>query len=124
MGSMMQRGRAAKVQGRDLGTAERNVQNRRGRSRPSVRASSPTGTSGDVLDGAPIVPERSREVIEVRRGNVVFIRAGVPHWYRAEGKEPFEMLCLVPNAPDRIDVIKAGRKRGTEKGDVVTSFTS
>jgi quercetin dioxygenase-like cupin family protein len=46
------------------------------------------------------------QVIEVRQGNVVFIPAGVPHWYRAEGKDPFEILCLVPNGPDRIDMIE------------------
>jgi len=44
-------------------------------------------------------------VLEVRKGDVVFVPAGVPHWYRAEGKEPFEILCMVPNAPDRIEML-------------------
>jgi len=44
------------------------------------------------------------EVIEVREGDVVFIPAGMLHWYRAEGKEPFEILCMVPNRPDRIEM--------------------
>jgi quercetin dioxygenase-like cupin family protein len=42
-------------------------------------------------------------VAEVRAGSVVFIPAGTPHWYRAEGDEPFEFLCVVPNLPDTIE---------------------
>ncbi len=45
------------------------------------------------------------EELEVRAGDVVFIPAGVPHWYRAEGEEPFQFLCAVPNAPDRIELL-------------------
>ena len=42
------------------------------------------------------------EVHEVSRDSVLYIPAGVPHWYRAEGDEPFEFLCMVPNRPDTI----------------------
>ena len=45
------------------------------------------------------------EEIQVRAGNVVFIPAGTPHWYRAEGDEPFEFLCVVPNKEDRIEIV-------------------
>lgn len=45
------------------------------------------------------------EVLEVREGDVLFIPAGVPHWYRAEGEEPFQFLCAVPNVPDRIELV-------------------
>ncbi len=45
------------------------------------------------------------EVIEVRKDDVVFIPAGVPHWYKAEGDEPFEFLCVVPNLPDKIELV-------------------
>jgi quercetin dioxygenase-like cupin family protein len=45
------------------------------------------------------------EVIEVEAGNVVFIPAGVPHWYENTGDEPFEFLCLVPNKPDKIEIV-------------------
>ena len=45
------------------------------------------------------------DVIEVRKDDVVFIPAGTPHWYQALGDEPFEFLCVVPNAPDRIEVL-------------------
>jgi quercetin dioxygenase-like cupin family protein len=38
----------------------------------------------------------------VRAGDVVFIPAGMPHSYQAEGDEPFEFLCIVPNQPDVI----------------------
>lgn len=46
------------------------------------------------------------EVVQVSRDDVVFIPAGVPHWYRAEGDEPFEFLCVVPNLPDRIELVE------------------
>ena len=45
------------------------------------------------------------EVIEVKANDVVFIPAGVPHWYQNIGPEPFEFLCLVPNKPDKIEVL-------------------
>ncbi len=46
------------------------------------------------------------EVYEVSAGNVVFIPAGVPHWYQNIGDEPFEFLCIVPNQPDTITVLE------------------
>ncbi len=48
------------------------------------------------------------DVVQVSRDDVVFIPAGVPHWYRAEGDEPFEFLCVVPNLPDRIELVEDG----------------
>lgn len=45
------------------------------------------------------------KVVEVTVGNVVFIPAGVPHWYKAHGEEPFEFLCVVPNLPDEIEIL-------------------
>ena len=44
---------------------------------------------------------------EVKSGDVVFIPAGVPHWYEA-GEEGFEFLCMVPNMPDTIALVDAG----------------
>lgn len=41
----------------------------------------------------------------VRAGDVVFIPAGMPHSYQAEGDEPFEFLCIVPNQPDVIALV-------------------
>jgi quercetin dioxygenase-like cupin family protein len=41
----------------------------------------------------------------VRADDVVFIPAGVPHGYRAEGDEPFEFLCVVPNRDDHIEIV-------------------
>ena len=46
-------------------------------------------------------------VFEVQKDDVVFIPAGVPHWYRAEGDEPFVFLCVVPNRPDRIEIVES-----------------
>jgi quercetin dioxygenase-like cupin family protein len=45
------------------------------------------------------------EVEEVAAGDVVFIPAGTPHWYEVQGDEPFEFLCIVPNQPDRLELI-------------------
>ena len=45
------------------------------------------------------------EVFEVRQSDVLYIPAGVPHWYQAQGEEPFEFLCVVPNRPDQIRVL-------------------
>ena len=44
------------------------------------------------------------EVHEVSAGNVLYIPAGTPHGYTVlEG--PFEFLCMVPNRPDRIELV-------------------
>ena len=45
------------------------------------------------------------KVFEVKQGNVVFIPAGVPHWYQVAGSERFEFLCLVPNLPDKTEIL-------------------
>ena len=42
------------------------------------------------------------DVIEVKKGDVLYIPAGLPHWYQTEGIEPFEFLCVVPNRDDTI----------------------
>ncbi len=46
------------------------------------------------------------EVYEVKAGNVVFIPAGVPHWYENIGDEDFVFLCMVPKAEDVITVLE------------------
>ena len=46
------------------------------------------------------------EVMEVKADDVVYIPAGTPHWYETVGEEPFEFICVVPNLPDRIDLVK------------------
>lgn len=45
------------------------------------------------------------EEVEVSADDVVYIPAGVPHWYRAVGDEPFVFLCVVPNEADRIEIL-------------------
>lgn len=57
-----------------------------------------------VLRGRATVGIGDREV-RVGPDDVLLIPAGVPHWYRAEGQEPFEFLCVVPNREDRIRVL-------------------
>lgn len=45
------------------------------------------------------------EVYEVQKDDVVFIPAGVPHWYENAGPENFEFLCMVPNLPDQPTIL-------------------
>ncbi len=58
-----------------------------------------------VLRGRALV-EIGDDTHQVRQGDVVYIPAGTPHSYEALGDEPFEFLCVVPNAPDRIDILE------------------
>jgi quercetin dioxygenase-like cupin family protein len=51
------------------------------------------------------------EVVEARSGDVVFIPAGTPHWYRVQGDEPFEFLCVVPNLPDEMKIVEDDERR-------------
>ncbi len=44
------------------------------------------------------------EIYEVQAGDVVFIPAGVPHWYENIGEEDFVFLCLVPNLEDEVRI--------------------
>jgi quercetin dioxygenase-like cupin family protein len=45
------------------------------------------------------------QTVEVSRGDVLYIPAGTPHWYKAHGEEAFEFLCVVPNLPDKIELV-------------------
>lgn len=47
------------------------------------------------------------QVHEVAAGHTLFIPAGVPHSYEVV-EAPFEFLCIVPNAPDRIELVGPG----------------
>jgi quercetin dioxygenase-like cupin family protein len=44
---------------------------------------------------------------EVGPGHVLYIPAGVPHDYEVL-EAPFEFLCMVPNADDRIEILEPG----------------
>jgi len=46
----------------------------------------------------------------VKAGDVVFIPAGTPHSYQVIGAEPFEFLCMVPNLPDRMEILERSKK--------------
>lgn len=43
-------------------------------------------------------------VYEVAADDVLFIPAGTPHFYEVV-EAPFEFLCVVPNAPDQIEIL-------------------
>ena len=59
-----------------------------------------------VLRGRAVVgvgPHR----LDVKAGDVLFIPAGVPHWYEVREAEPFEFLCLIPTTqPDQMALVK------------------
>lgn len=44
------------------------------------------------------------EVHEVAADDTLYIPAGVPHSYDVV-EAPFEFICVVPNAPDRIEMV-------------------
>lgn len=44
------------------------------------------------------------KTIIVKKDDVVFIPAGVPHSYKTISEEAFEFLCLVPNEEDIIEI--------------------
>lgn len=56
-----------------------------------------------VLAGRARVTVGER-VHEVAAGEVLFIPAGTPHSYQVV-EAPFEFLCMVPNRPDRIEIV-------------------
>ncbi len=45
------------------------------------------------------------DTFQVKKNDVVFIPANVPHWYKTTGDEPFEFLCVVPNLPDIVALV-------------------
>jgi quercetin dioxygenase-like cupin family protein len=47
------------------------------------------------------------DVHDVAAGHALYIPAGVPHSYEVV-EAPFEFLCVVPNAPDRIEILADG----------------
>ncbi len=46
------------------------------------------------------------EVFAVQPGDVVFIPAKTPHWYKNTGDSPFVFHCLVPNNPDLTTILE------------------
>lgn len=57
-----------------------------------------------VLEGRATIGING-ERFEVKKGDVVYIPAGVVHWYENEGKSDFIFLCIVPNTEDEITLI-------------------
>ena len=47
-------------------------------------------------------------VHHVKQGDVVFIPEGVHHSYLNTGEDTFEFLCMVPNKPDKIELVVEG----------------
>ena len=46
------------------------------------------------------------KIYHVKKDDVVFIPADMPHWYKVIGNEPFEFLCLIPNQSDEIKLVE------------------
>jgi len=53
------------------------------------------------------------EVHEVAADHVLYIPAGVPHYYEVM-EAPFEFLCIVPQSIDRIEILEARDENGFE----------
>ena len=53
------------------------------------------------------------KVHDVRGGDVLYIPAGTPHFYQVI-EAPFEFLCLVPNAPDQIEIVNDDQPRASK----------
>ena len=45
------------------------------------------------------------EVKIVKKDDILFIPAGIPHSYDVIGDEDYEFLCLVPNQEDEIKIV-------------------
>ncbi len=58
-----------------------------------------------VLRGEAKVIIDSEEFL-AKKGDILFIPAGVPHSYEAIGDEDYEFLCLVPNIEDEIKIVE------------------
>ena len=58
-----------------------------------------------VLNGRAKVVIGKKE-FEVKKDDVVFIPAGIAHNYETLGDEPFQFLCMVPNKPDKIELVE------------------
>ena len=48
------------------------------------------------------------KVYDVRANDVLYIPADTPHSYQVT-EAPFEFLCVVPNGPDRLEILDDGR---------------
>ncbi len=46
------------------------------------------------------------EIYEVAKDDVLFIPAGLPHFYETIGDEPFIFLCSVPNLVDKVEIVE------------------
>ncbi len=46
-----------------------------------------------------------KKVYEVKANDVLFIPAGRSHFYEVI-EAPFEFLCVVPNSPDRLEILE------------------
>ena len=57
-----------------------------------------------VLGGSADVIIGDQKFI-VKKNDVVFIPAGIPHCYKTIGDESFEFLCLIPNKEDLIKIL-------------------
>jgi quercetin dioxygenase-like cupin family protein len=45
------------------------------------------------------------ETLELSANDAIYIPAGVPHSYEVL-EAPYEFLCMVPNRPDRIEIVE------------------
>ena len=71
-----------------------------------VKVGTPTRGGSAITRGIRNCSTDLKEHLTVKAGEYLYIPAGMPHSYTAEGDEPFEFLCVVPNAPDTIELVE------------------
>ncbi len=57
-----------------------------------------------VLNGSAKVVIDGKEYV-VKKDDILFIPAGIPHSYEVIGDEDYEFLCLVPNQEDKVEIV-------------------
>lgn len=44
-------------------------------------------------------------IYQANKDDVLFIPAGLPHWYRASADEDYVFICLIPKREDKIELV-------------------
>jgi len=45
------------------------------------------------------------DIFQVKKDDVLFLPAGVPHWYKASADEDYVFICLIANREDTIALV-------------------
>ena len=65
----------------------------------------PGTEQGSLVEGELTLMVQGQPDAVFKPGQSWMIPAGTPHWYEVEGQEVFEFICVVPNQPDRMEML-------------------